>query len=63
MTSVSEDVHQRAGQNEEEGQQLQKMGVVAVEHPGHGCGQTQPQQPLVDAGPVRAALTALSRFI
>ncbi|WP_228489920.1 hypothetical protein [Pseudomonas aeruginosa] len=37
VTAMAEDVHQRTGEDEEEGKQLQKMGVVAVEHPGNGC--------------------------
>lgn len=35
MPSVSEDVHQRASQDEQERQQLQEVGVVTEEHPGY----------------------------
>ncbi|MGE6498595.1 hypothetical protein [Cupriavidus metallidurans] len=49
VTTMTEDVHQRASEDEEEGQQLQKMSVVAIEHPGNGGGKADPQQPLVDA--------------
>lgn len=66
VTAMAEDVHQRTGEDEEEGKQLQKMGVVAVEHPGNGGGEAEPKQPLVDARPVRAvscALTSIERNI
>ena len=63
VTAMAEDVHQRTGEDEEEGKQLQKMGVVAVEHLGNGGGEAEPQQPLVDARPVRAVSTVLLRVV
>jgi len=63
VSAVPEDVHQRAREDEEEGQQLKQVGVVADEHPSHGRGEADPQQPLIDAGPIRAALAALTRVV
>jgi hypothetical protein len=51
---MPEQVHQRAGQQDQERQQLQQVLVVAKEQPPDGRCQAEPEQPLVDARPVRS---------
>jgi hypothetical protein len=61
MTVVAEQVHQRAREHDGEGQQLGQVLVVPEVQPRHGCGQTEPQQPLVDARPVRFGFLTLGK--
>jgi hypothetical protein len=60
VTAMPEDVHQRTSENEEEGKQLQKMRVMAIEHPRHRRGEADPQQPLVDVRPVHPSSCAIA---
>lgn len=56
---VAEHMHQWTGEHHEERQELHQMLVVTEEQPGDSGGEADPQQPLVDAGPVRVGLAGL----
>jgi hypothetical protein len=55
VVPMAEEVHQRAGQKDEEGEQLREMLAVAEEEPPDRRCQADPEQPLIDAGPIQPA--------
>ena len=52
--AMAEEVHQRAGEHVLRLAPFLIVLAVTDHEPGHGSSQANPQQPLVDAGPVRS---------
>jgi hypothetical protein len=47
MTAVTEQVHQRTSEHDQEWSALQQMRAVAQHEPSHGCRQAEPKRPLI----------------
>ena len=56
VAAMAEEVQQGTSQKNQEGRHLEQMSTVFHDEPPNCCRQTEPEKPLVDAGPVRPML-------